>query len=274
MSHRWRAYTVALRFSVLSHARNRLALLMAVFFVPVWIWVVKVTAYPTPVVFRLRAVGVEVSSSVDRIFQISSALHALTVITGFVTFRATFTARDMDERLVLAGYPRPQLLLAKVTTLIGVSMTLSLYATVLLRVSWPVLQPVPLCVSLAVASLAYGGIGLLAGSLLRGELEGFFLIVMTTFLDTSLQNPVTNPYAQQSGLGALPLFGPAQGANAAAFTHVDPGWSVLRALLWCVLCACAGMVAFCLRTRFHSSGVASGPAAAHPEKVASGAVQE
>ncbi|NEA54260.1 ABC transporter permease [Streptomyces sp. SID13666] len=273
MTRAWAAYAVALQFAVLSLVRDRLALLMAVFFVPVWIWVVKVTAYPTAVVFYLRAVGTEASSTIDRIFQISSALHALTVICGFMMFRATFTARDMDERLVLAGYPRPQLVLAKVTALTGASVVLSLYATVLLRLSWPVLQPAPLCAGLATAALAYGGLGILAGSLVRGELEGFFLIVMTTFLDTSLQNPVTNPHAQQTGLGALPLYGPAQAVNAAALTHTDPGWTAARALVWCALSCAAGMLAFYYKTRSFGHRTPTAPSGAAGAEAAIRAVR-
>ncbi|MCX4236991.1 hypothetical protein ACH4Y0_31910 [Streptomyces sp. NPDC020707] len=37
-----------------------------------------------------------------------------------------------------------------------------------------------------------GGIGLLLSSLVRGELEGFFLIIMLSLVDTGLQNPVFN----------------------------------------------------------------------------------
>src|ERR1700756_5849470 len=46
----------------------------------------------------------------------------------------------------------------------------------------------------AVIALTYGALGLLLGVLVKGDLEGFFLIIMGSLMDTFLQNPLGTPW--------------------------------------------------------------------------------
>ncbi|WP_095851751.1 hypothetical protein [Streptomyces sp. Ag82_O1-15] len=80
--------------------------------------------------------------------------------------------------------------------------------------------------------LAYGGIGLLLGSLVRGELEGFFLIIMLSLVDTGLQNPVFNTLMDVAGVSALPLYGVHQLALSSALTPHIPWSHGLLSLTW------------------------------------------
>lgn len=248
MKHQWTAFTVALAFTLTGHLRNRLAMVMTVFFIPTWIYVVRVTALEKDITFHSSALDVEVIASMNRTIQISSALHAVTVIAGFMMFMATFHARDMDQRLVLAGYPRMQLLAAKLVALLILTSLLTCYTTALLCLSWPVTQPGTLATAVGAATLAYGGLGFMAGALLRGELEGFFTVVMTTLVDVGMQSPISNPAADQLGLTGLPLYGPAQAAFVAAFTHTAPGTCAARALIWYACTVAVGLLVFYTRT--------------------------
>ncbi|MFI6689662.1 hypothetical protein [Streptomyces sp. NPDC050485] len=173
------------------------------------------------------------------------------MITGFMMFLATFKAGELDRRLVLAGYPRAQLLLAKIVALGLVAALLALYATVLLGLSWPVRQFWPLAASVYAAELVYGGIGIMLGALLRGELEGMFAVIMTSIVDLGLQSPALNPLANQPGLWALPMYGPMQVAIAAAFTGERPWGYLLFGLVWFAATSAVGLSVFCARTRTH-----------------------
>jgi hypothetical protein len=51
------------------------------------------------------------------------------------------------------------------------------------------------------------------------DLEGFFLIIMISLIDTFLQNPVGNPLANKPLLQFFPAYGPTQFAAADAFDH-------------------------------------------------------
>ena len=60
----------------------------------------------------------------------------------------------------------------------------------------------------------YGALGLLLGVLVKDDLEGFFLIIMGSLMDTFLQNPLGNPLANRPVLEYFPSFGPTQFASA------------------------------------------------------------
>lgn len=245
------ALGTALWFTLVGHARNRLAVALALFFVPLWIWLVRTVAYAVPIRFRLNAVGHDVVVDANHLNQVSGALNAVTVITGFMMFLATFKAGPLDRRLVLAGYPRTQLLLAKVVALALVAALLALHATVLLGLSWPVRQFWPLAASVYAANLVYGGIGIMLGALLRGELEGMFVVIMTSIVDLGMQSPSLNPLANQPGLWTLPMYGPMQMAIAGAFTGERPLEYLLFGLLWFAATSAVGLSVFCARTRTH-----------------------
>ncbi|MFJ6752800.1 ABC transporter permease [Streptomyces sp. NPDC091266] len=250
MRHQWSAFTVALGFTLTSHLRNRLAMSMIAFFIPTWIYLVRVTALDKDITFH-STLGIEITASMNRTIQVSSALHAVTVIAGFMMFMATFNSRGMDQRLVLAGYPRLQLLAAKLVSLLVMTALLTGYTTGLLRMSWPLAQPGAVAAALAAAILAYGGLGLMAGYLLRGELEGFFVVVMATLIDVGMQSPVSNPAGNQPGLSMLPLYGPAQAALAASFTPGAGLTCAARALPCFLATSLMALAIFCWRTRHY-----------------------
>ncbi|MEV7004027.1 hypothetical protein AB0N62_41265 [Streptomyces sp. NPDC093982] len=274
MRHQWTAFTVALSFTLIGHARNRLAMSMTVFFIPTWIYLVRVTALSKDITFSSRTLGIDVTASMNSTIQVSSALHAVTVIAGFMVFMATFSARDMDERLVLAGYPRPQLLAAKIVALLVITALLTCYTTSLLLPSWPLAQPWAVAAALASAILAYGGLGIMAGYLLRGELEGFFVVVMATLIDVAMQSPVSNPAGNQAGLSILPLYGPAQAALAASFTQTSTFSCAARALPWFAVTSLTAWLIFSVRTRHCGRAVTSSAESDQQLPTPSGAGQE
>lgn len=55
-------------------------------------------------------------------------------------------------------------------------------------------------------------------ALLRSELAGMFLVIMASFVDVSLQNPIANAGADSPVLRWLPTYGAMQSAVVAADT--------------------------------------------------------
>jgi hypothetical protein len=85
------------------------------------------------------------------------------------------------------------------------------------------------------------------GVLVRGDLEGFFLIIMISLMDTFLQNPVGNPLANKPLLQFLPAYGPTQVAAAGAFHHqVLIGMAALS-LAWTAAFTLLGLAVLRLR---------------------------
>ncbi|MEU7719529.1 hypothetical protein [Streptomyces tibetensis] len=228
----WTAFTELLRCTLLGHLRNRLALVLAVAFIPLWIAVARLCTSDQVVRIWLEAISAPVSAPAGQVGQVASALGAVTMVAGFITFIETFRSRQLDRRLLLAGYPRLPILLAKLAAVALTAAALALYTTILLWISLPVRHAAPLALALAGAGLAYGGIGLLVGSLVRGELEGFFLIIMLSLVDTGLQNPVFNTLMDVAGVSALPLYGVNQVALSSALTPRIPWSHGLLSLTW------------------------------------------
>ncbi|WP_032917281.1 hypothetical protein [Streptomyces rimosus] len=250
------AFTEMLRCTLLGQLRNRMALLLAVAFIPVWIAVARLSSSERAVRFALDSLGTHAVAPAGHVSQVANAVAAVTLVTGFVMFMETFKSGEMDRRLLLAGYPRLPMLLAKVTAVALVAALLALYTTAVLSVSVSVRQTVPLALSLFGAGLAYGGIGLLLGSLVRGELEGFFLVIMLSLVDTGLQNPVLK-VVDLSGLEVFPLYGADQLALAAAFTPRTPWAYGLLSLGWAAATSALALLVFHVRTRSHCTGGAA-----------------
>ena len=97
------------------------------------------------------------------------------------------------------------------------------------------------------AAATYAALGLLIGVLVRGDLEGFFLIIMIAMLDTFLENPVDNPLANKPILEFFPSYGPTQFAAAGAFHHQVLTGMAAVSLAWTAAFALLGLAVLRLR---------------------------
>lgn len=245
-----RRYLTATRYALFEQAKNRMAIMLLIAFVPIWYYLVGLfTIEDTPIDFKFRVTGAFLHVSGHNLTLLTAGLNAITLIVGFMLFTSTRKDRQFDHRLVLNGYPQPLLILAKFTSLVAVAAAVSLYASGLLVAFWhPGSLPL-VWLGFFCAALCYGGLGLLLGVLLRGELEGFFLIIMFSMIDTFIQNPIGNPAANQSFVVWFPAFAPTQISVAGGFTHVVPWSYVLFSLAWLVAFALFGLAIFWWKTR-------------------------
>lgn len=243
-----RRYLTATRYALLAQAKNGMAILLLIAFVPIWYSIMGMFA-DRPIDFKFWVTGTFLHVSSHNLSLLTAGLSAITLIVGFMLFTSTRKDRQFDQRLVLNGYPQPLLILAKLTSLMAVAAAVSLYASGVLLVFWgPGSVPV-VWLGFFCAALCYGGFGLLLGVLLRGELEGFFLIIMISLIDTFTQNPVGYPSSDQSYVVWFPTFAPTQIAVAGGFTHLVPWNYVLLSLAWFVAFALLGLAIFWWRTR-------------------------
>lgn len=95
--------------------------------------------------------------------------------------------------------------------------------------------------------------GLLIGVLVRGGLEGLFLIIVIAMLDTFLANPADNPLASKPILGFFSSCAPTQFVAAGAFLHQLVPSMVALSLAWAGAFALPGLAV--LRVRMpHPAG--------------------
>jgi ABC-2 type transport system permease protein len=244
-----RRYLTAARYALLEQVRNRFALVLMLLFVPFWYYFGLLFTTDAPIAFKFRVTGVFVQVSARQLTFLTLGLNAITLIVGFMLFTATRKHTRFDHRLVLSGYPQPLLILAKLTSLVAVAAAVSLYASAILDAYWHPHSLPLVWLGFFCAALCYGGLGLLLGVLVRGELEGFFLIIMLSLIDTFIQNPIGNPAANQEIVKGFTAFAPMQIAVAGGFTAVTPWLYVLISLAWLAGFALLGLLIFWWKTR-------------------------
>lgn len=243
--------STALRFAVRNQTRNRLAAVLLVAFVPTWYALMQAMVGHQSLSFRLFATGRVLTVDGGRLTLISAGLNALSLIVGFAVFDAIRKALSLDRRLVFAGYRQLTLIGAKTLSIAALALAVAAYASLVLLAFW---HPEPaallaILAGFAAIAVTYGALGLLLGVLVKGDLEGFFLIIMGGLMDTFLQNPLGNPLANKPLLEWFPSFGPMQFAVAGGFAHTAL-WAYLGlGLVWAAGFAVAGLVVFVLKTR-------------------------
>src|SRR5437764_1025453 len=206
----------AIRLSLAGQVRNRFAWILLVAFVPVWYLLIGSMIAHHGAGFRLRATGATLVVDGHNLTLITAGLSSITLITGFVVFAAVRRTRLFDRRLVLSGYRPAALIAAKTGGALVQAVAIGAYAAIILLLFWRPAGIWTIAVSFMLAAATYVALGLLTGVLVRGDLEGFFLIIMISLIDTFLQNPVGNPLANKPLLQFFPSYGPTQFAAADA----------------------------------------------------------
>ena len=244
-------FPVAWRFALRNQARNRLAWLLLIGFVPLWYELMQDIAGHTPLTFKLYATGRVLSVDGGHLTLITAGLNAVTMITGFAVFAAIRRTLAFDKRLVFAGYRQATLITAKTLAIAIVAAAIAGDTCLVLLAFWrPGLAGwAAVAAGYTVIALAYGALGLLLGVLVRNDLEGFFLIIMGSLMDTFLQNPLGNPLANKPVLAWFPSFGPTQFAVAGAFGHTALWGYLALGLAWPAAFAATGLAIFRARTR-------------------------
>jgi ABC-2 type transport system permease protein len=238
---------VAVRHSLAAQSRNRLAWVLLVLFVPGWYLLIGSMIPHRGAAFILRSNGTRLVVDGHDLTLITAGLSAITLITGFVVFAATRRAIPFDRRLILSGYRPAALITAKTTAALAVAAAVGGYAAVVILAFWRPAALWSVAVAFVLAAASYAALGLLVGVLVRGDLEGFFLIIMTAMLDTFLENPVDNPLANKPILEFFPSYGPTQFAAAGAFHHQALPAMVALSLAWTAAFTLLGLAVLRLR---------------------------
>jgi ABC-2 type transport system permease protein len=237
----------AVRLTLAAQVRNRLAWMLLVVFVPVWYLILGSMTPHRGVAFRLRAAGATVVVDGHNLTLITAGLSAITLITGFVVFAAVRRSLPFDRRLVLSGYRHTALIAAKTSAALAQAVGIGAYAALVLLVFWRPAGIWAIAVTFILGAATYAAFGLLVGVLVRGDLEGFFLIIMISMLDTFLENPVDNPLANRPILEFFPSYGVTQFAGAGVFHHQVLASMIGLSLAWTAAFALLGLVVLRLR---------------------------
>ncbi len=271
----WQAVLLkGIGFEVAQHCRNRLALALVVFFIPSWMGLVCAIIPAEPIDFHSWVLHGTLRVDANQLAMITGGINAVTLIVGFMMFASVRRSGDFDQRLVLAGYPRWCLLLAKAVALLLVAALVAVYAGLVMTVFWDPVQPWLLGFGLFVGALTYGGLGIVLGLVLTSELAGMFVIIMISLVDAMVQNPITNPSSDLDVMRFLLAYGAMQASAVAGFTDRGAVAHALIGVAWLGLFAVIGFTAFHRRTRDHARHAppVSEPAAVTVTTLADGSI--
>lgn len=181
--------------------------------------------------------------------RLNGALFATAFLAGLLGLFQVVSAARADRRLVVAGYPRLTLFVAR---LASVLVVVAVAATLSLATLWIGVTPeAPLAAfgALLLAGLTYGLVGVLVGSVLPRELEGSLVLVMLADMDAILSSGLV----EAEGLGSVtplhaanPLFraavleGTVPSDDLRAGLATVAGLTVLAALAYLRLVGTAG----------------------------------
>jgi len=240
---------IALRLSLIEQAHNRFAMLLLALYLPAWYGVIYGLTDEASIGFQLRAFHVFVATNQHRLGLLTGMLNATTLIMGFVALSAVRRSALVDQRLVLCGYSRGALILGRLVALAAACALVSLYAVFVLALFTPPRHPGVVFAGTFGAVLTYAAIGVLVGVVARGDLEGFFFIIMLSLVDTFVQNPIGNPAANRAVVEYLPTYLPMQIVVGGAIANRVAWWQFWGSLGWAAGLGILGLLGFWHRTR-------------------------
>ncbi|MDX2395213.1 ABC transporter permease [Streptomyces sp. DK15] len=238
------------RMACLEYARNRLAIVLVLGFVPLWLTLEKITFLSYPVTFTPDGQeDVPVVVPGNDFSLIYAAANVVTLIIGFLAFTATFRGRRFDRRLVGAGFSPLPLFTGRLAAVAAASAATAGYTLAVILILIDVRRPHLVGLALLLAALTYASLGTALAAVLPGELEGMFVIIMISLLDSGLQNPMLNPHAADARYELLPTHGAVQAAASAAFSTADTTSRLTAQLTWYAALTFLSLLCFRVGTR-------------------------
>jgi hypothetical protein len=241
-------FWATLRLSLVEQKHNRFAIVLLLIYLPAWYAIIAALSAGT-IEFKLRAFDIIVITSQLRLSLLTGMLNATTLIMGFVGLSVMRQSEAVDQRLVLCGHSRAALVLGRLVALGLASVAVALYAAGIVSLFFPVQHFPVVAAGTFVAVAAYVAIGILAGVVLPGDLEGFFFIIMLSLVDTFMQNPIGSGAANHQVVQFFPSYLPMQMLVAGALTSRTAWWQFWAGLGWAAGFGVLGLAAFWYRTR-------------------------
>jgi len=216
--------------------RRRIVLLLMVLMPIIFLGVVRLTASSRAIPFRLASLSeaVFIMEPLRNISLIFFSLTATGFLVSFLALSLIQSNSDANRRLVICGYHPFELLISNLIALLLIIILTAAYIGLLINIFFRVDHFFAYVFGLTLIGFVYGCYGLTVGSLVRGRLEGVFLIVMLANIDAGwLQNPMY--YAEASNnaiIRLLPAYYPAQSAIISAFTDYSVSRAAFLSLLY------------------------------------------
>ena len=228
--------------------RRRVVLILLVLMPVVFLSVVELTASAKLIPFRLASLDemVFIEETQKQISLIFFSVTSTGFLVSFLGLNLVQVNSDVNRRLVICGYHPFELLISNLLSLFLVILAIAVYIGFLITAFFPV-KHLPAYISgLTLIGFVYGCYGLAIGSLVKGKLEGVFLIVLLANIDAGwLQNPMYYAEAQNNIIiRYLPAYFPSQSAIIAAFTDYSGARAGLFSIIYGTVLLVLSLIVF------------------------------
>lgn len=210
---------------------RRKIVLILILIIPVFfLSIVSFTSTQNIIPFELASIedGIILQMTEEKISFVFFAVASAGFLTSFLALNLIQKNRLANKRLIICGYHPVEILTCILISLLIILILIAVYITLLTGFFFPIMHPLLFIISLCLIGFVYGSYGLLAGSIVKDELEGILLIVLLVNIDVGwLQNPIFYSSAENQFLiKSLPGYYPSQAAIITGFTNYsifDPG---------------------------------------------------
>ncbi len=228
--------------------RNRLTLGLILIIPIVFLGVVYLTSGTNEIAFKLGSLA---NDNVIKVKELDLNIIFMTVaLSGFlVSFYALVLVqrnRETYRRLLICGFGLPSLLISFFITQALLTAAIAAYLTGIITLFLSPLHWMGVFWGLFLIGMVYAAYASLVGSLVRGHLEGIFMIVLLANIDAGwLQNPLFYAGAQnQIIIRYLPAFYPSQVTLIKAFSDHESYVAALYAIAYAFLLMLLSVLAY------------------------------
>lgn len=216
--------------------RRRIIIISLVVIPVLFLTIVELTAPTRTIPFRLASLDIRtfIRESLKEIALVFFAVTSSGFLVSLLALNLIQVENDVNRRLVICGYNPFEILISNLLALSLLIVAIAVYIGLL--VSWfvPINNLLMFISGLALIGFVYGCYGLAIGSLIKGKMEGVFLIVMLANIDSGwLQNPMYYAEAHNNVIiRYLPAYFPSQSAVIAAFTDYSGAMARFYGILY------------------------------------------
>jgi hypothetical protein len=233
---RWQRFTTSLRMHFLMLMRRKIVLLLLSVIPCLFILMVQLTSSENEIIFQ---VGIATSKTMIKAQEVNVALLFISLATtgflsSFLSLNMIQQYQGVNRRLIVCGYNPAELILSSLTVMLAMILLLVICIGLVILFFFQPENPVEMMLGLFFTGLTYGSYGILVGSLVKGELEGTFLVILLANIDAGwLQNPLFFSGARNKFIiEFLPAYHSSQVSIAAAFTDLPLQRPILISMIY------------------------------------------
>lgn len=243
---------VASRMTLKELVRRKIVILLLIVIPSVFYAITYLTADMMIIPFKLGAIDEPLLKVPARhISFVFLGLASAGLLAAFLSMNLIQRNFEVNRRLLICGYTTSELIVSKLLVMVLIISLLGCYVGSMLLIFFDPASFGGVITGFILIGFVYGSYGLLAGVILKGELEGILVVTLLANIDVGwLQNPIFYAGAMNKDIiKSLPAFYPSQTSIISAFSDYYIWNSVGFSMAYGTLLLMMSLVIYWLKMR-------------------------